>query len=67
MFSVKCTLLWKVSVTIFGPALAYGLGGVFRQLYVTLEGECNYIFGPVLAYGLGGVFSQMYITLEGWY
>ena len=25
-------------VAIFGPALAYGLGGVFSQIYVTLEG-----------------------------
>ena len=33
-----------MSVTIFGPALAYGLGGVFSQMYVTLEGECNYIW-----------------------
>ena len=37
-------LLWKVSVTIFGPALTYGLGVVFSQIYVTLEGECNYIW-----------------------
>ena len=33
-----------MSVTIFGPALAYGLGGVFSQMYVTLEGECSYIW-----------------------
>ena len=33
-----------MSVTIFGPALAYGLGGVFSQMYVTLEEECNDIW-----------------------
>ena len=27
-----------MTVAIFGPALAYGLGGVFSQMYVTLEG-----------------------------
>ena len=29
----RCTLLWKVSVTILRPALVYGLGGVFSQMY----------------------------------
>ena len=27
-----------MTVAIFGPALAYGLGGVLSQMYVTLEG-----------------------------
>lgn len=27
------------SLSIFGPAIAYGLGGVFSQIYVTLEGR----------------------------
>ena len=29
---------------MFGPALTYGLGCVFSQMYVTLEGGCNYIW-----------------------
>ena len=28
-------------LSIFGPAVAYGLGGVFSQIYVTLEGRHN--------------------------
>ena len=28
-------------LSIFGPAVAYGLGGVFSQIYVTLEGKYN--------------------------
>ena len=27
-----------VSVAMFGPALSYGLGSVFSNLYVTLQG-----------------------------
>ena len=37
-----------MSVTIFGPALTYGLGCVFSQMYVTLEGEGNYILAKHL-------------------
>lgn len=29
-------------ITIFGPAMAYGLGGFFSQIYVTLEGMSMY-------------------------
>ena len=28
-------------LSIFGPAVAYGLGGVFSQIYVTLEGKSS--------------------------
>ena len=53
-----------MSITTFGPALAYGLGVCLVRCTLRLKVSVT-LFGPALAYGLGGVFSQMYVTLEG--
>jgi hypothetical protein len=30
-----------IATSIFGPALAYGIGGYFSRMYITLEGSVS--------------------------